>query len=116
METQLNRVEMRGIVGCSRLQEIADTFVARFTIATNYAYKAKDGCAVIETTWSECTFFPKQGDETARKLKKGTKVHLIGRLRNQRYTDADGVEHSNCEIVVSQLEIIGEDEPLQLEM
>ena len=48
---QLNRIELRGNVGNIKLQTVGDKLAARFTVATNYAYKDKDGSAVIETTW-----------------------------------------------------------------
>ena len=47
---QLNRIELIGTIGQVRLTEVADTRLARFSVATNVAYRSKDGAAVIETT------------------------------------------------------------------
>lgn len=112
---QLNRVEMIGIVGSCRESLIGETKVLRFTLATNFAYKAKDGTAVIETTWMECVAFGSEG-KPLPDLKKCDKVHLFGRLRNQRITLEDGRERSNTEVRVSKLEIIRPDEPLLYQM
>ncbi len=48
---QLNKVELRGIVGSVRVQSVADTKVANFSVATNNAFKSQAGAIVIETTW-----------------------------------------------------------------
>lgn len=45
----INRVELRGIVGTSRVTEVGDRNLINFSLATNYAYKDKDGYPVIET-------------------------------------------------------------------
>ena len=39
-------------------------------------------------------------------MKKGDSVHVIGRLRIQRYTGADGVEKSMVEIVAGKVGLI----------
>ena len=44
------RVELRGIIGTSRVTEVGDRNLINFSLATNYAYKDSDGCPVIETT------------------------------------------------------------------
>lgn len=46
----LNAVKLRGVVGTIRISQIGETKVARMSVATNYAYRDKDGNAVIETT------------------------------------------------------------------
>ena len=47
---QLNSVTLRGIIGSVRVQDIQDRKVANFTVATNFAFKGRDGEAIIETT------------------------------------------------------------------
>ena len=46
----INRVELQGIVGTSKVTCIGDKKAVRFSLATNYAYKDKEGYPVIETT------------------------------------------------------------------
>ena len=46
----INRVELQGIVGTSKVISIGDKKVVRFSLATNYTYKDKEGYPVIETT------------------------------------------------------------------
>ncbi|MBQ6957007.1 MAG: hypothetical protein IJP77_00430 [Bacteroidales bacterium] len=47
---QLNKVEIRGIVGSVYVKDFGNTKVANISVATQYGYKSKDGSAVIETT------------------------------------------------------------------
>lgn len=102
---QLNRVELRGNVGSIRIQRIGDNNVANFSLATNLAYKSNDGYPIIETTWHNVTAW--EGKSTPLDgLTKGCKVHIIGRIRKQRYIGADGIERSSTEIVAQSLQIV----------
>lgn len=49
---QLNRVELRGIVGAARATKVGNRHMVRFSLATNLAYKDQEGGVVIETQWS----------------------------------------------------------------
>ena len=51
----INRVELQGIVGTSKVISIGDKKAVRFSLATNYAYKDKEGYPVIKTTWHACS-------------------------------------------------------------
>ena len=48
---QLNRVELRGTVGCVYVEDFGNTRCVNFSVATNYYFKDREGCPVIETTW-----------------------------------------------------------------
>lgn len=75
-----------------------------FSVATNYCFKDREGCPVIETTWHRVIAWENQDTAGAFKLEKGSPVHVIGRIRVQRYTGADGVERQAVEIVASKVE------------
>jgi|LSQX01.1.fsa_nt_gb single-strand DNA-binding protein len=113
---QLNKVEIRGIIGSVRLQEVGDTKVARFTVATNIAYKAKDGCGVIETTWHNVSAFEGGEIRDLELLTKGSRVHVTGRMRSQSFIGDDGVKRNIHEIFARTLSILSEDEDLQYQM
>ena len=72
----INRVELRGIVGTSRVTEVGDRNIINFSLATNYAYRDREG----------------------------TPLHIEGRIRNIRYTDANGCERTTLEVVASKVE------------
>ena len=98
---QLNKVELRGVVGNSHSNNIVNAPATRFSVATDYAFKDKGGNNIIETTWHSCVSF----DPRALDIKKGDKIHLFGRLRNERYMDAEGNERAVVNIYVNKFEI-----------
>lgn len=115
---QLNRVELRGTVGAIRRTTVQGRVLGQMSLATNYAYKDAEGCAVIETTWHNVHLWEGRGitKEVIESLDKGDKVYLMGRIRMQRYTGEDGTERTVCEIIASSLDRIDSSENLQLEM
>ena len=104
---QLNQVTLRGIIGNARIQNIGDTEMARFSVATDHAYKNRSGEAVIEVTWHQVTAFKSDNMPDFTALVKGACVEVRGRLRNNRYTDSNGVERIITEIVASQVSVLG---------
>lgn len=113
---QLNKVILRGFIGTARTTNVAGTSMIRMSVATNLAYRGQDGCAVIETTWHNVIAFAGKDICDLNTLGKGDKVEVTGRIRNQRYTTADGTEASTVEIVATRLSKIESDEPLQLQI
>lgn len=113
---QLNRIELRGSVGAVRIQTFEQARVARFSLATNVAYKDRDGGAVIETTWHNVSAWEGRGIKDVGQIEKGSKLYVQGRLRNQRYTGADGIERVSAEVLANHIVLIDERETLQCEM
>ena len=105
---QLNKVMLRGIIGSIRIQNVGNSKVARFTVATNLAYRGQDGCCVIETAWHNVVAWEGENIHDLDKLEKGSKVEITGRLKNQRYTTADGEERYSVEILAQKLAVITE--------
>ena len=104
---QLNSVTLRGIIGNARIQNIGDTEMARFSVATDHIFKNRSGEVVCETTWHQCTAFKSEKMPDFSSLVKGAGVEVKGRLRNNRFTDSNGVERSVTEILASQVSVIG---------
>ena len=115
METlqQLNRVQLRGIIGSIKVQNVGCSKVARLTVATNYAYKDAHGYCIIETTWHNVTAWEGKTIQCIDRLGKGTKVEISGRLKNQRYIGEDGMDRYTTEILAQTVSIITE--PLIME-
>lgn len=114
---QLNRVELRGIVGAVTHNQVSCIKMARFTVVTNLAYKKADGGVAIESQWTSCTAWAGKviPESTIEALEKGRKVSLTGRLRTQRYTDAEGNEKTLMEVLVGKLTLIDDNESLTME-
>lgn len=95
----LNKVELRGFVGNVRTDNIGDTMMTRFSLATNRTYKGENGENIVETTWHNCVGF---GEKYAG-IRKNETVHLVGRIKVSRVIDADGEPRQSFEIIVNDL-------------
>lgn len=105
---ELNRVELKGRIGAVRLTKLSETSVARLSVATNYAYMDSNNNPVIECTWHSVVVWEGKAAsrETLESLAKGDAVHIIGRIRNQRYTDSEGCDKVFPEVLAHQIEKI----------
>ena len=108
---QLNRVQLRGVCGAVRRNQVGGKTMAQITLATNFIYRSKAGEVVIETTWTNITAFESDHLQDLDKLQKGSKVEVIGRLRNQRFTRADGTDAYSTDVLASELTIIPDETP-----
>lgn len=107
MIEQLNRIELVGVVGRNaKITNVGDSAVANFSMATNYAYKDKDGNAIIETTWHNVRAWKGRKMPALEHIKKGTWLHVTGRMRNIRYTAADGSQHTSFEVLAGEITIV----------
>ena len=98
---QLNRIEIRGIVGSVYVKDFGNTKVANLSVATNHCYTTQDGSMCIETTWHRVTAW-----DVKEQIQKGCGVHVIGRLRQQKYVAADGTDRIVYDILASKVEVI----------
>ncbi|HIR73209.1 MAG TPA: single-stranded DNA-binding protein [Candidatus Coprenecus pullicola] len=111
MDRSLNRIELRGNVGQdARINRVGDNTVVRFNMATNETYKDRSGNLKEETTWHSVSAWNGKGMPDFNNIRKGVCVHVIGRLRQNRYTTAEGEERSFYEVLASRLVI--EDSPI----
>lgn len=106
MDRSFNRIELRGNAGQdARIMRVGDNTVARFNIATNETYKDRSGRLKEETTWLSVTAWNGKGMPDFSFIRKGTCVHVVGRLRQSRYTSADGEEKTFYEVLATRVEI-----------
>jgi len=113
---QLNRIEIRGIVGSVRFQTFQDRNVCHFSVATSYVYKNRSGEPVIETTWHNVNAWENRNFPDLSQIAKGVKINVIGRLKSQKYTDSEGVERFSYEVQASQINILDQQGQMQYEM
>ena len=106
MDRSLNRIELRGNVGHdARVVKVGDNTVARFNIATNETYKDRSGVLKEETTWHSVTAWNGRGMPDFTAIRKGVCVPVVGRVRQNRYTTADGEEKAFYEVLASRVSI-----------
>lgn len=105
----LNRIELKGIAGAVRITPVGDRKVIRFSMATNYTYKDREGNSVIETTWHNVSVWEGPQCPDLDKLQKGSSVHVIGRICNMRFIDSVGCERTVHEVKAGQVVILDND-------
>ena len=103
---QLNQVIVRGIIGNARVQKIGDTELVRFSVATDYAYKNRSGEPVVEVTWHNVTAFKSNRMADFSTLINGAGVEVKGRLRNNRFVDANGNGRIVTEILANEVKLV----------
>ena len=97
----LSQVILEGVVsGEPHLKETSD--VLNFTIGVTRYYKNKAGEKVTETSQFSVVAF---GSMCKRPLKDGSDVRIVGRLKQNKWTDKDGMKHSEVQIVAEHIEI-----------
>ncbi len=106
---QLNRIELKGNVGNVKVSETATGKMARFTLATNYLFRNREGEAGVETTWHTIVAWEGRNIKSLDKIEKGSYLYIMGRLRTSRFTGADGTEKQAYEVVANKLAMLDED-------
>lgn len=99
----LNKVELVGMVGNVRHDQVGVSHAYTFSVATSYAYRAMDGSPVIETTWHNCYYMSRDEDE---RIKRGATLRIHGRIQKQKYIDVTGKEGEIYRILVNRIESI----------
>ena len=80
----VNKVFLLGHVGMIEERSFADgAVVSNFSVATNTRWKDKDGVAQESVEWHRCEAWNKLGQLAGQLLKKGSAIHLEGRLRTK---------------------------------
>lgn len=103
---QINKVELQGCISQVRINTVNNSRVANFTLCVEHAYTTRKGEAFVDTTWFNCALWEQRAGQLDS-IVKGGMAHVEGRLRQRRYTAADGTERSVLEVVVSDYKSVG---------
>lgn len=76
----------------------------RFSVAVRRNYKSENG--EYESDFFNVTAWRKTAEFISKYFGKGNKIAISGRLQNNKYTDKDGNERINTEIVANEVQII----------
>jgi single-strand DNA-binding protein len=106
----VNKVILVG--NCGRDPEIrylpSGQAVANISIATTSRRKDKTSGENIETTeWHRVTFFDKLAEIVGEYVKKGAPLYVEGRLKYGKFTNKDGHEQNTCDIVATEMQLLG---------
>ncbi len=79
--------------------------VAKFTIANNDVYGSGENKRE-EVSFLDCVAWKKLGELIAEICKKGHKVYVETRAKQQRWEDTEGKKHSKVEFTVEQIQFL----------
>jgi single-strand DNA-binding protein len=79
------------------------TAVCKFTVACNRAFKQDDQLQK-EVSFFDVSTWTRLAEVCSEYLKKGRGVRVVGRLKQDKWTDADGKPHSRVHIVAEHVE------------
>ena len=100
-------MEIRGRIGQEpKIFTVGDACVARFSVATNEVFHDRKGVIREETTWHNVSAWAGRNIEDFDKIHKGTLVSVVGRIRNTRFTNTDGMDRYLTEVVASHLSVV----------
>ena len=77
--------------------------IVNITIACNEKRKGRDD--IVE--YVRISFFGKLAEIAGQYLKKGSQVYVEGKLRTQKYTDKDGIERYQTNIIANTMQMLG---------
>ena len=106
----INKVILIGNLGRDpETRHTADggTAICNITLATSRRYKDSQGNPQEETEWHRVVFFGRQAEVAQTYLRKGNPVYVEGRLRTRKYTDKEGVERYQTEVICETLQLLG---------
>lgn len=83
--------------------------VARVSLATKESWKDKGGEWQSETQWHNLTMWRDLADRS-ESIKKGSLVYAEGKVTYRKYTDKDGIERNQTDIVVSSFRVLDKKE------
>jgi single-strand DNA-binding protein len=106
----VNKVILIG--NCGRDPEIrylpSGSAVANVTLATTTRRKDKvSGEFVEDTQWHRITFYDRLAEIAGEYVKKGKQIYVEGRIKYGKYTDKDGVERNTCDIIATEMTLLG---------
>lgn len=82
--------------------------VASIAVATTENWTDKQsGEKKSLTEWHRISFFGKLAEIAGQYLKKGSQVYVEGKLRTQKYTDKDGIERYQTQIIANTMQMLG---------
>ncbi len=106
----VNKVILIGNLGRdpeTRYTADGNTAICHIVIATSRRYKDSQGQPQEETEWHRIVFFGRQAEIAQQYLKKGSPAYIEGRLRTRKYTDKEGIERYQTEIICETLQLLG---------
>lgn len=89
-----------------QLNQVGETVVLNFSVATNEFWRGKDGKKKEKTTWHNVAAWGKLGQSLSDKIKKGALLYVEGPSNTKTWTDKNGVEKQSTEINAKTIRLL----------
>jgi single-strand DNA-binding protein len=103
MAQSVNKVIIVGNLGQDPTsRNIGDSKLVTFSVATTDAWNDRQsGERKEQTQWHSVAIWNEAAGEVAMQyLKKGSKAYIEGRLETNKYTDKEGIERQQTQVVI----------------
>ena len=80
--------------------------VCNFPVATSEKYTDKNGQRQEATEWHNVTMYRKLAEIAGQYLTKGSQVYLEGKIQSRKYTDKNGVERTDYDIIANEMKML----------
>ena len=97
----LNSLILEGVV-IGEPHKVEASQVLNFTVGSERYYRNRAGEDVTETSQFKVVAFGRMCDIP---VKEGSGVRVVGRLKENKWTDSEGVAHSEVQVVAEHIEI-----------
>ena len=104
MANNLNSLILEGVV-IGEPHYLEATQRLEFAIDSSRVFKNASGEDVVEYYQFDVVSYGEYGKILLKKLKSGTGVRIVGILKQNKWTDSEGVSHSKVQIVAEHIEI-----------
>lgn len=78
--------------------------VCSLSLAVNRYYKNKDGDFTEEVSFFDVECFGTMADVAEKNAKKGRGIRVVGRLKQDRWTDENGKTYSKVKVIAEHIE------------
>lgn len=105
----VNKVILLGALGKDPEMRYAasGSAICTFSVATSRSWKDKNGEKKTETEWHSVVCFDKLAEICGTYLKKGTKVFVEGRIKNEKW-EKNGEIRNSFKIYAQEVQFLGE--------
>lgn len=104
----MNKAIFIGNIGNDpELKMVNNVAVLKLQLATNERWIDKNNEKQKRTDWHNITCWGKTAEIIAEYTKKGDKIYIEGKIRNNNYQNKDGAQVYGYEIVVEKFEFLG---------
>ncbi len=108
----LNNVKLIGHVGNITVKTVNGVKVANLSLATNEkGFTTKSGKEVPEhTEWHHVVLWRNLAEIAENHIQVGAQIYVDGKINSSMYTDKQGIERMNYNIVAERFQILGKKE------